>query len=127
MTLTCMIVDDNPDVLRASTDLLEGEGIAVVGVAATSDEALSLMEQLEPDVMLVDIDLGPDSGLDVARRLAESLDTAGSRTILISTHDQADFADLIAATPAIGFLPKADLSATAIRRLLGRPADEGGY
>ncbi len=127
MTLTCVIVDDHPDVLRAATDLLEGEGIALVGVAATSDEALSLMEQLEPDVMLVDIDLGPESGLDVARRLAESLDTVGSRTILISTHDEADFADLIAASPAIGFLPKADLSATAIRRLLGCPADEGGY
>jgi DNA-binding NarL/FixJ family response regulator len=121
MTLTCMIVDDNPDVLRAATELLESEGIAVVAVAATSDEAVSLMRRLEPDVMLVDIDLGPESGLDLARRLADSGSRAGSRTILISTHDEADFADLIAASPAIGFLPKSDLSAKAIRRLLGEP------
>jgi DNA-binding NarL/FixJ family response regulator len=124
MTLTCVIVDDNPDVLRAATDLLEGEGITVVAVAATSDEALSVLGRLEPDVMLVDIDLGPESGLDLARRLAESGCPGGSRTILISTHDEADFADLIAASPAIGFLPKSDLSAKAIRRLLSGPRGE---
>jgi DNA-binding NarL/FixJ family response regulator len=123
MTLTCVIVDDNPDVLRAATELLEGEGITVVAVAATSHEALSVMRRLDPDVMLVDIDLGPESGLDLARRLAETGSRGGSRTILISTHDEADFADLIAASPAIGFLPKSDLSAKAIRRLLGERAD----
>ena len=74
--------------------------------------------------MLVDIDLGPESGFDVARRLVQSLDSAGARTILISTHDEAEFADLIAASPAIGFLPKSDLSAAAIRRLLAGPRDE---
>jgi DNA-binding NarL/FixJ family response regulator len=87
-------------------------------VATTSEDALSIMRELGPDVMLVDIDLGPESGLDLARRLEQSVGTAGARTILISTHDEADFADLIAASPAIGFLSKADLSATTIRRLL---------
>ncbi|HUA04160.1 MAG TPA: response regulator transcription factor [Solirubrobacteraceae bacterium] len=118
MTLRCVIVDDNPAVLRAASDLLEREGLAVVGVATTSEEALFLMRDLRPDVLLVDIDLGPESGLDLARRLEQSPDTAPARTILISTHDEADFADLIAASPAIGFLSKADLSATAIRELL---------
>ena len=122
-----MIVDDNPAVLRAASELLEGEGIAVVGVAATGDEALSQMEELEPDVMLVDIVLGPESGLDVVRRLVQRVDSAGSRTILISTHDEVDFANLIADSPAIGFLPKSDLSAKAIHRLLARAQDEGRY
>ena len=124
MTLRCVIVDDNPDVLRAASDLLDREGLAVVGVATTSEEALSLMRELGPDVMLVDIDLGPESGLDLARRLGQRLDAAGPQTILISTHDEADYADLIAASPAIGFLSKADLSATAIRRLLASSHDE---
>jgi len=122
-----MIVDDNPAVLRAASELLEGEGIAVVGVAATGDEALSQVEELEPDVMLVDIVLGPESGLDVVRRLVQRVDSAGSRTILISTHDEVDFANLIADSPAIGFLPKSDLSAKAIHRLLARAQDEGRY
>jgi DNA-binding NarL/FixJ family response regulator len=125
MTLRCVIADDSPAVLRAASDLLEGQGAAVVGVAATGEEAVSLMEELRPDVMLVDIALGPESGFEVARRLVQSLDSAGARTILISTHDEAEFADLIAASAAIGFLPKSDLSAAAIRRLLARSRDEG--
>ena len=124
MTLRCVIVDDNPDVLRAATDLLEREGLAVVGVATTSEQALSLMRDLGPDLMLVDIDLGPESGFDLARRLGQTSDTTGSHTILISTHDEADYADLIAASPAIGFLSKADLSATAIRGVLEPSRDE---
>ena len=122
-----MIVDDNPDVLRAASGLLETQGIAVVGVAATGDEALSLMEEREPDVMLVDIDLGPESGFELARRVSPSLDRARSCVILISTHDKADYANLIAVSPAIGFLPKSDLSATAIRRLLALARHEGSY
>jgi DNA-binding NarL/FixJ family response regulator len=120
MTLRCVIVDDNPAVLRAASRLLESQGVAVVGVGANTQEALALMEELEPDVALVDIVLGPESGFDLVRRLVERLDTAGSRTILFSTRDEADFADLIAASPAIGFLPKSRLSATAIRALLAR-------
>jgi len=125
MTLRCVIVDDSPDVLRAASEFLEGEGIAVVGVATTGDEAVALMVELEPDVMLVDIVLGPESGFDVVRRLVQSVDTAGGRTILISTHDEADFADLIAASPAIGFLPKSQLSAAAIQGLLAHIRDDG--
>jgi CheY-like chemotaxis protein len=50
MTVRCVIVDDSPAVLRAASELLEGEGIAVVGVAATGDEAVRLIDELEPDV-----------------------------------------------------------------------------
>jgi len=125
MILRCVIVDDSPDVLRAAGELLEGEGIAVVGVATTIAEAIRLVEELEPDVTLVDIDLGPESGFDLARRLADTRDGAGSRSILVSTHDEADFASLIESSPALGFLPKPDLSAKAIRRLLARAQDEG--
>jgi DNA-binding NarL/FixJ family response regulator len=119
-----VIVDDSRDVLRAAGEFLDRAGIAVVGVATTGDEAMSLMEALEPDVMLVDIVLGPESGFDLVRRLVRRVDTAGRRIILISTHDETDFADLIAASPAIGFLSKSELSAAAIRRLL---ASADGY
>jgi len=120
MTLRSVIVDDNPAVLRAASHLLATQGVAVVGVAENGDQALALIQELAPDVVLVDIVLGPESGFDVARRLVESLDNAGPRIILISTRDEADFADLIAASPAIGFLPKSRLSAAAIRTLLAR-------
>ena len=62
--------------------------------------------------------LGSESGLDLARQIAEERHSGRTRVILISTHSAEDFADLIAATPAIGFLPKSRLSAGAIEQLL---------
>ena len=123
MTPRCIIVDDNPAVLRAARRLLEAQGIRVVGVATTGEEALSLRDELEPDVMLVDIDLGPESGLELARRLQP----ASTSVILISTHHEADYASLIAASPAVGFLPKSELSAAAICRLLALTCRERCY
>jgi DNA-binding NarL/FixJ family response regulator len=127
VTLRCVIVDDCPEVLSAASELLEGEGIAIVGVAETGGDAIRLVQERHPDVTLVDIDLGPESGFDLARRLARTRDGVAPRTILISTHDEADFADLIAASPAIGFLPKSDLSAQAIRRLVDHADGEERY
>ena len=127
MTLRLVIVDDAPAVLRAASELLEGQGVSVVGVAATGEEALHLVQTLQPEVILVDIDLGGESGFDLARRLAGGPDGAAARTILISTYDEADFAPLIADSPAIGFLPKSDLSAEEIHRLLARAQAEGRY
>jgi DNA-binding NarL/FixJ family response regulator len=120
--LRCLIVDDNRRFLDAARGLLEREGVAVVGVASTSAEALDQVQQRRPDVTLVDIDLGKESGFELVRRLA---DLAPLRMILISTHAEQDYADLIAASPAIGFVPKAALCAAAIQALLnGRDDDE---
>jgi len=118
VTLRCVIVDDSRDVLQAASELLEDEGIAVVGVASSGEEAVRVVAARHPDVVLVDIDLGPESGLDLVSRLVEGSDRAASPSILISTHDETDFAKLIETSPAIGFLPKSRLSATAIQALL---------
>jgi DNA-binding NarL/FixJ family response regulator len=115
--LRCLIVDDSRRFLQAARGLLERQGVQVVGVATTGAEAVTRTSTLRPDVALVDIGLGDESGFDVATRLGQT------PVILISTADEDDLADLIAASPAIGFLPKAALSGAAIRRLLRRPRD----
>ena len=116
-----LIVDDNHSFLEAARMLLEREGLTVTAVASTA-EALRSAEASPPDVILVDIFLGKESGLDLARRFAEADGGhEGPTVILISTHTQADFADVIAESSAAGFLPKAELSAAAIRRIV-----EGG-
>jgi DNA-binding NarL/FixJ family response regulator len=117
MNLRCLIVDDNPAFLEAARVLLEREGLSVVGVASRSAEALEQANELRPEVVLVDIMLGPESGFELTRRLAEN-GNGGRKMILISTHAEADFADLIADSPAAGFLPKSELSASAILRTL---------
>lgn len=110
--------------LEAARAFLEREGIAVVGVASTSAEALRRAEELKPDVALLDVDLGNESGFDLARRLESETSMEPLRVILISTYAEEDFADLITATPAAGFLCKSDLSARAIRDLLGNTGDD---
>lgn len=111
----CLIVDDSDGFRSAARRLLERQGIVVAGVASNGAEAVQRVEELRPDVVLLDIDLGGESGLEVAERL----DRAGSpRIILISTHAEQDYRDLIAASPAVGFLPKTALSARSIRKLL---------
>jgi DNA-binding NarL/FixJ family response regulator len=117
--LRCLIVDDSRLFVDAARGLLESEGIAVVGVAFTGAGALQRVEELEPDVTLLDIDLGGESGFDVARRLHLEAGAEPSRVILISTHAEQDYADLIAASPVLGFVPKSTLSAAVIRDLLG--------
>lgn len=119
MTLRCLIIDDNPEFLDAARALLQHEGIDVAGVASNGEEALRLATELRPDVTLIDIDLGVEDGIAIAQRLADSDGRPAGKLILISTHFEDEFADLIQASPAIGFVPKSDLSAEAIYALTG--------
>lgn len=118
MAFGVLIVDDNPVFLEAARDLLDQEGLRVVGVAATSAEALQQAQDLRPGVVLVDIMLGGESGFELARRLAGHHPDGGPAVILISTYSEADFAGPIAESPATGFLPKRDLSAHAVRQIV---------
>jgi CheY-like chemotaxis protein len=112
--LRCLIVDDNPTFLDAARTLLERQGVTVTGVATTTAEALRADEELRPDVVLVDVSLGEESGFELARRLVASRGREAT-VIMISTTTEADLADLLAASPAAGYLSKSDLSADAIR------------
>ena len=114
--MRCLIVDDNASFLAAAWKLLEGGGLTMVGAASSSGEAVRLFEELRPDVTLVDIDLGPESGFDLVERLHQA--GAPSAVILISAHSAEDFQDTIASSSATGFVAKSDLSPDAIRALL---------
>ena len=121
----CLIVDDSLQFLTAARCWLEREGIAVVGVASTVAQALELAQELHPDVVLVDIDLGGESGFELARQLQRNAGVNSSRVILISAYAEEDYAELIAASPAVGFLPKTALSGQRIRDLVEDGAGQG--
>ena len=106
MSLRCLVVDDNCGFRQAVQVLLEQEGLRVIGTASTGAEAARQVAVLRPDVTLVDVDLGEESGFDVVRRLAEDpvLDPGG--LILISAHAEEDLADLIAASPPSASWPR---------------------
>jgi CheY-like chemotaxis protein len=113
--LRILIVDDSRHFLNAARGVLEQDGISVVGVASTSAEARQLARELRPDGILVDVDLGDESGLDLAREFASS---EGAPVVLISAYPESELDDLIAASPAVGFLSKSELSASKVLSLV---------
>jgi CheY-like chemotaxis protein len=135
MPLRCLLVDDNDAFLETARALLERQGVQVAGVASNIAGALRQARALRPDVVLVDIGLGEESGFELARLLAAE-DQDGQRVqggqgvhrgqgvradvILISAQAERDYADLIAESPAAGFLHKPELSAQRISQLLNR-------
>ena len=116
MSLTCLIVDDSDDFLASATRLFSLQGLEVVGVASSGDEALRLAETLRPDVALVDVELGDEDGIEVGRRMRSA--TSTTQVIFISIRSRAQLAELMAGSGAIGFLRKDALDAGAIADLL---------
>lgn len=121
-TLRILIVDDSRHFLDAARGALEQNGVTVVGVASTSADALRLARELDPDAILVDVDLGDESGLDLARQFASA---DAPPVLLISAYPESELADLIATSSAIGFVSKSELSAGLVSSLIAagrRPA-----
>ena len=112
--MRCLLVDDNRAFLETARGILEGQGVTVAGIASSIAEALRQASALRPDVAVVDIGLGSESGFDLARDLAGD----GIPVIMTSSSAEADYADLVAESPAAGFLPKTELSAARIRLIL---------
>jgi DNA-binding NarL/FixJ family response regulator len=123
--MRCVIVDDNQAFLKVSRALLERDGVEVVGVARNGADCVACVRVLEPDVLLIDIDLGEESGIELARQLAGEPDSAGTRLILMSAHDEDEIAEVTEDGLAIGFLTKSALSRQAIEALLAGPRPAG--
>jgi DNA-binding NarL/FixJ family response regulator len=64
--------------------------------------------------------LGEESGFDLARLLAQDAPGGSAKVIMISARAETDYTELIAESPAAGFLPKSELSARGIGRILGQ-------
>jgi two-component system nitrate/nitrite response regulator NarL len=118
--MRCLLVDDNDAFLEAASMLLQREGVTVVGAASNTAEALRQARAQQPDVILVDIGLGDESGFDLARLLAEDGHRGSAEVIMISARAEVDFTELMVESPAAGFLAKSELSARLIGRILGQ-------
>jgi two-component system, NarL family, nitrate/nitrite response regulator NarL len=116
--LRCVIVDDSPVFLAAATSLLEGQGASVVGVAQTPEEAIRQVTELRPDLTLLDIHLGAESGFELAGRLFREVGVEPRRMVMISTDAGDDHAQLVSESPVAGFLTKTALSVSGIRELM---------
>jgi two-component system, NarL family, nitrate/nitrite response regulator NarL len=112
----CLLIDDSLEFLASAARLLESQGIDVVGCATSTGEALELVAALEPNVALVDIELGDEDGIALAQEF--EVRAPLMRVVLISAYDPADVGELIVDSRAAGFLPKSALGAEAIAAFL---------
>jgi DNA-binding NarL/FixJ family response regulator len=111
-----LIVDDHASFRGCARTLFDSEGFDVVGEAADGASAVALAAELEPDLVLLDIQLPDIDGFAVAERLL----AADPRTdiVLVSSRDRLSYGPLIEKSGALGFLSKEDLSGAALERLL---------
>ena len=115
--MRALIVDDHPSFRRCARTLLTEEGFEVVGEAETGTTALGLVAELDPELVLLDIQLPDVDGFEVAARLLAA--DGELKIVLVSSRDAREYGALIAASGARGFVAKSDLSGDTLRRLLG--------
>ncbi len=116
MARTVLIVDDHAGFRASARALLEAEGFLVVGEAEDGTTGLARAHELEPDLVVLDVQLPDIDGFDVAARLTAN--GAAPTVILVSSRDRGDLGVRVADSGAGGFIPKSELSAERIKELL---------
>jgi len=117
MSRTVLIVDDHPSFRASARAMLESEGFDVVGELADGASVVEAVMALEPDVVLLDVQLPDMSGFDVCAAL-EGCNGSTAQVILVSSRDLADYGELVEVSCACGFVPKGELSGDLITALL---------
>ena len=115
MNNTILIVDDHAGFRVQARALLEADGFVVVGEAGDGSSGLAEARRLRPDLVLVDIGLPDVEGFDVARVLAA--DGPPPFVVLTSSREASAYGPRLFSSPALGFIPKDELSGEAIRAL----------
>ncbi len=118
MSTSVLIVDDHPSFRASARRMLEASGYAVVGEAADGEAAIAAAGELDPDLILLDVQLPDLDGFEVAERIAK-LAEDGPAIVLTSSHELSDFRQAVAESPARGFIAKSELSGKTFAELTG--------
>jgi DNA-binding NarL/FixJ family response regulator len=116
VALRVLIVDDHPSFRSSARLLLEAEGYDVVGESEDGMSGLMDARRLQPDIVLLDVQLPDIDGFDVAARLTG--DDNPPHVVLTSSRELSDYGPLVSRSGARGFVPKSELSGEAIEALV---------
>jgi DNA-binding NarL/FixJ family response regulator len=121
-----LLVDDHPVVRAGIRQLLEkAPDIDVVGEASNGDEALRLVKDLSPEVLLLDMEMPGLNGNEVAQKLQAS----GSpvRILALSAHDDKQYIQELLANGASGYLVKEEVPEAIVEAVRGVARGEQGW
>jgi DNA-binding NarL/FixJ family response regulator len=118
--LTILIVDDHPVFRQEAREMLEGAGYDVVGEADTAGDAITNARKLDPDVVLLDVQLPDGDGFSTAAVIADQLHPP--RVVLISSREREDYGSRVTEAPVAGFIHKPELTHSSLDQILNRPA-----
>ena len=114
--MSVLIVDDHPSFRASARRLLEAEGFEIIGEAGDGHAAIAAAQELQPDLVLLDVQLPDLNGFEVAARLgALGLPSA---VVLTSSRNPAEYGSIVTETAVRGFVPKAELSGAVLTALL---------
>ena len=110
-------MDDHAEFRELARRILEQGGFVVVGEAIDGGGTTAAVAEMQPDVVLLDVQLPDVDGFEVAEALA-----AGANppiVVMISSRDETDFGSRLARSGARGFIPKSRLSGATLAELVG--------
>jgi DNA-binding NarL/FixJ family response regulator len=116
--VTVLIVDDHALFRSRARRLVEAAGYAVVGEADDAASAIAQSRRLEPDVVLLDVQLPDADGFTIAADLRD--EPHSPSVVLISSREAIDYGSHLAAATAVGFIHKPELSRASLDRILAK-------
>ena len=116
MARTVLIVDDHSGFSASARELLEAEGFEVVGEADDAASAVEEARRLQPDIILLDIQLPDADGVQVSSEIGT--ENGRPEIVLVSSRDASYLAGALSECPACGFITKSELSGAELRKLI---------
>jgi DNA-binding NarL/FixJ family response regulator len=126
-TTSVVLADDHESVRRGIRGLLDkAPDIVIVGEATDGKDALRTVQELEPDVLLLDIEMPGMNGIDVARKLKQNGDE-GVKILVLSAYDDQEYISEVLANGASGYIIKGEAPKWIVEAVRGVARGEKGW
>jgi DNA-binding NarL/FixJ family response regulator len=121
-----VLAEDHPVTRRGLRDLLDKSvDVEIVGEASDGSEALRLIEELAPDVLLLDMEMPGLKGVEVARKLQGG--SSSVRILALSAYEDKEYIRGVLASGAAGYLTKGEAPQTIVEAVRGVARGENGW